>query len=153
MINIKRRDYTLVRKYYILLYTSDIRYNESRVSCKAIYFLSKILWILAISSKCCSEWKERFDNETLLTVFLEMALILFETRAINVSKINFLSQLRLRILQELSVVYMCFKFLLNFTKWYFCELLQHSRALNVLCMYISNARNKTFWRRLFTFRE
>lgn len=39
-------------------------------------------------------------------------------------------------MQERSVGYMCFKILLNFTKWHFSELLQHSRALYVLCMYM-----------------
>lgn len=67
--------------------------------------------------------------ETLLAIFSKIAVILVETRVINVSKINFLPHLRLQILQELLVVYMCFKVLMNFTKWHFCELLQHFKML------------------------
>lgn len=75
-------------------------------------------------------WKEISDDEIFWFFFFEM--ILFETRSIKVSKFNFQSHWRIRILKEPSVVNACFKFYLYFTNWQFFEFLQYFSS-STLC--------------------
>lgn len=81
-------------------------------------------------------------------------MAMFETKVIEVSKFNFLSCWRLRILTELSAVNVCFKVNLYFMNWQFNELLKHFAVLKGLYAYmcivcgVKNARNQTFYREL-----
>lgn len=92
------------------------------------YHLCHFLWMFI--SKW---WKEISDDEIFWFFFFEM--ILFETRSIKVSKFNFQSHWRIRILKELSVVNVCFKFYLYFTNWQFFEFLQYFSSSTVCALF------------------
>lgn len=90
--------------------------------------------IFAIFSECLYPSDEkRYLMMKFSDFFFEM--ILFETRSIKVSKFNFQSHWRIRILKEPSVVNACFKFYLYFTNWQFFEFLQYFSSSTVCALF------------------
>lgn len=135
--------YISIRYYFcvIKMFNVSCRYSSWKAP-QRYSWLNKLYWkkfewplifsyikttdtIFAIFSECLYPSDEKrylmMKFSDFLIFFYEM--ILFETRSIKVSKFNFQSHWRIRILKELSVVNVCFKFYLYFTNWQFFEFL------------------------------